>query len=173
MRQVIETGLGVGRTLFAIPSNSQKSSLGLWVFYIVVGFVFLHVLNWSAKCGPFATGKYRDYCTDLEQTRTAKSNMVANEVTYAWSKAQKRSPYVDLQDSGEVIEEFLPNGYGRTILRANVRSDPSMEAEVLITLDKDQIVEILEIQGSWFKIRYGDPNSEDETGWVWKDLLKH
>lgn len=173
MKQIFDTGSFASRHIFSIASASQKSRIGPWVFYAVMGFMFLHILNWSAKCGPFSSGKYRDYCTDLEQTRAVKANVVANDVTYAWSKAQKKSPYVDLQDSGEVIEEFLPEGYGRSTLRANVRSDPNMESEVLITLDKDQIVEILETQGSWLKIRYGNPTNDDEVGWVWKDLLKH
>lgn len=172
MRRIFAYGTEVSHHMVSIASASQKSRISAWVFYAVAGFFFLHVLNWSAKCGPFASGKYRDYCTDLEQTRAAKA-VVANETTYAWTKAQKKSPYVDLQDTGEVIEEFLPEGYARSTLRANVRSDPNMEAEVITVLEKDQIVEILETQGSWLKIRYGDPTNDDETGWVWKDLLKH
>lgn len=164
MRQVIETGIDINRRIFGIASVSQKSRAGIWVFYIVAGFLFLHILNWSAKCGPFATGKYRDQCSEKQKPQT--SNELFNEAAYYREQHRETTPYVDLKDEDESTP--VPPGHGRATLRANVRSEPSMLGEVITNLNKHQVVKILETQGGWVRVEL----EEDETGWVWKDLLK-
>ncbi len=52
---------------------------------------------------------------------------------------------------------------GRSV---NFRTNPTSMAEILRVLKKNEIVEILEIQESWYKIKIGE-----QTGWVYKDYV--
>lgn len=138
---------------------------------IVMIFITFHILQWSAKCGPFATGKYRDYCADLDKVRVAKAPMLVNETTIARNRAIQRTPYIDLNDSGEVLEEFVPPGWGRAKNNANVRDGPGMTHDVIDNLVKDAIVEIIEEQDGWIRVRISAPGDAELFGWVWRDLL--
>lgn len=155
------------RRLFGSRVINQRSSISIWIFYAVLGFVFLHVLNWSAKCGPLSSGAYRDQCARPEEKKT-KAKEIMNEAFYHREQNRSVTPYVDLKDEAPKV----PPGHGRSTLRANVRSEPSMVGEVIANLDKDQVVKILETQGGWVRVRYSDDSDDEETGWVWKDLLK-
>lgn len=138
---------------------------------ITVIYMGLHLLQWSARCGPFASGKYKDYCADLDKVRIAKAPVFVNETTLARNRAIARTPYVDLRDTGEILEEFVPPGYGRSRNNANVREGPGMNFDVIDSLTKDSIVEIIEEQDGWIKVRIGSPIDAEAFGWVWRDLL--
>lgn len=171
MRQAFDAGIDAGRHIFGVASASQKSRIGVWAFYAVTGFLFLHILNWSAKCGPLAAGKFDDYCAELDKTRGAKP-LIVNQATYARARASNHSPYVDLKEPGEVLEEFLPPGYGRSKINANVREGPGMNYEVFESLEKDSVVEIIEEENGWIKVRLpGSSLDAEHFGWVWRDLL--
>lgn len=140
----------------------------LWISAII--FMCLHMLQWSVKCGPFASGKYQDYCADLTEARATK-NIIVNETTVARNKAITRTPYVDLRDSDEPLEEFLPTGHGRSRNNANVRAGPGMEYEVIESLSKGSTVEILEEENNWLKVRINNPGDAEAFGWIWYELL--
>lgn len=137
---------------------------------LVLIFVGLHMLQWSARCGPLASGKYRDYCADLTQARKNKPVLV-NETTVARNRAVAMTPYVDLKDSDAPLEQFLPQGYAMSKNNANVREGPGMTYEIVDSLPKDTIVEIVEEDGGWLKIRINGPNDAEQFGWVWRDLM--
>lgn len=170
MRQVFAYGAEAGNRMFGIASVSQKSNIGYIVFVVVLGFITLHMIQWTVKCGPLASGKFRDYCAEVKQARN-KTQMVVNEATYARAKASKTSPYVDLREDAEVLQEFVPPGYGRSKINANVREGPGMNYETFASLEKDSIVEIIEEQNGWIKVKLPDRDSAETFGWVWKDLL--
>lgn len=160
-------------------SNVMLSSAGnhglvkqwsLWLFLIALLFTGLHVLQWSVQCGPLASGKYRDYCADLDRVRQARA-VVINEATQARSKAVARTPYVDLRDGPETLEQFVPPGYGITKNRANVRDGPGMLFAVIDSLAPDSMVEIIEETDGWIRIRLNEPGDAESFGWVWRDLL--
>lgn len=169
MRRVLAYGSEAGTRMFSIASVSQKSNIGYIVFVVVVVFVTLHMIQWTVKCGPLASGKFRDYCAEVQQARTKP--VIVNEATYARAKASKTSPYVDLREDAEVLQEFLPPGYGRSKINANVREGPGMNYDTFASLEKDSIVEIIEEQNGWIKIKLPDKDSAETFGWVWKDLL--
>lgn len=154
-----------------LAERGNQWSIGQITITLVMIFVGLHILQWSARCGPFATGKYRDYCTDIDQLRVVKSPVLVNETTIARNRAIQRTPYVDLKDNGEVLEEFVPPGWGRSKNNANVREGPGMDYEVIDSLIRDSIVEIIEEQDGWIKVRISAPGDAEQFGWVWRDLL--
>lgn len=154
-----------------LTSQPQTPPLGRLVLITVLIFGGLHILQWSARCGPFSSGKYRDYCADLDQVRVAKAPMIVNETIIARNLASRRTPYVDLQDTGESLEAFVPPGWGRAKNNANVRDGPGMTYEITDRLMKDSIVEIIEEQDGWIKVRISAPGDAEMFGWVWQDLV--
>lgn len=139
-------------------------------FVLVVVFVLLHFLQWSTRCGPFATGAYRDYCADLDRIRQARQ-VIINEATQARRQAATRTPYVDLRDTSEQIERFVPPGHGVVKNRANVRDGPGMLFDVIETLESERMVEIIEDSDGWVRVRLNLPGDAEVFGWIWKDLL--
>ena len=70
-------------------NNRQMKLISQTVFVLAVVFVLLHLLQWSTRCGPFATGTYRDYCADLDRIRQARQ-VIINEATQARRQAATR-----------------------------------------------------------------------------------
>lgn len=141
-----------------------------WLLLAVVIFCLWQILQWSAKCGPLATGTYRDYCADIDRVRQARHTII-NEATQARVLATRHTPYVDLQDSPEKIERFIPPGHGVVKNRANVRDGPGMAFDVVETLEKDSMVEIIEDSDGWVRVRLNLPGDAETFGWIWQDLL--
>ena len=150
--------------------SRQIARISQIAFFVVIIFLSLHLLQWSTRCGPFASGAYRDYCADLERIRQARQ-VVLNEATQARSLAAKRTPYVDLRDAPEPIERFIPPGHGVVKNRANVRDGPGVAFDVIETLDRDRMVEIIEDSDGWVRVRLNLPGDAETFGWIWQDLL--
>ena len=164
-------GLRLGSMVMSSAgSSNQIGKISQMVFLIVIIFAALHLLQWSTRCGPFASGAYRDYCADLERIRQARQ-VVLNEATQARSLAAKRTPYVDLRDAPEPIERFIPPGHGVVKNRANVRDGPGVAFDVIETLDRDRMVEIIEDSDGWVRVRLNLPGDAEMFGWIWQDLL--
>ena len=151
-------------------STDTNRMVSRWLLVIVVVFIGLHMIQWSAKCGPFASGRYKDYCKDVTSARQAKQ-VVINEATQARSRAAARSPYVDLRDAPEVLEAFLPAGYARARNRVNVREGPGMLFDVIDSLEPDSIVEVIEESDGWLRVKLNQPGDAETFGWVWRDLM--
>ena len=84
-----------------------------------------------------------------------------------WSKISD-----DSHLTGWVMNEDLSKD--RTLMvrrfRINLRATPSKRAAVVDKLYKDQVVALLEIKGSWCRVRLVDP-PDGPQGWVSKSLL--
>lgn len=151
-------------------NKDMNRALSRALLVTVVVFCFLHVAQWSAKCGPFASGRYKDYCTDVNSARQAKQ-VIINDATQARSRAATRSPYVDLQGPAEILEAFLPAGHARARNRVNVREGPGMLFEVIDSLEPDSIVQVIEESEGWLRVRLNQPGDAETFGWVWRDLM--
>lgn len=165
------SGLRVGgMVMSSAGSNDQIRRISQVIFLAVIIFAALHLLQWSTRCGPFASGAYRDYCADLDRIRQARQ-VIINEATQARRQAATRTPYVDLRDAPEEIERFVPPGHGVVKNRANAREGPGMAFDVIETLERDRMVEIIEDSDGWVRVRLNLPGDAETFGWIWQDLL--
>ena len=151
-------------------NHDINRSLSRVLLLIVLVFILLHAMQWATKCGPFASGRYKDYCTDVTGARQAKQ-IVINDATQARSRAAARSPYVDLRDAPEAMEAFLPAGHARAKNRVNVREGPGMLFDVIDSLEPDSVVEVIEESEGWLRVRINQPGDAETFGWVWRDLM--
>ena len=151
-------------------NHDINRSVSRVLLMIVLVFILLHVMQWATKCGPFASGRYKDYCKDVSGARQAKQ-IVINEATQARSRAVSRSPYVDLRDAPEALEAFLPAGHARAKNRVNVREGPGMLFAVIDSLEPDSVVEVIEESEGWLRVRINQPGDAETFGWVWRDLM--
>lgn len=156
--------------LSSAGNHDINKSLSKVLLLIVAVFIFLHMAQWAAKCGPFASGAYRDYCSDIDKRRQARQ-VVINEATQARQLAIARTPYVDLRDPPERLQQFVPPGHGMVINSANVREGPGMLYAVIANLPKDTLLEIIQEQDGWLQVRINNTGDAEEFGWVWQDLL--
>lgn len=164
-------GMRMGDLVMSSAGNSDRMhAISIVLAITVVIFIALHALQWSAKCGPFASGAYRDYCSDIDKRRQARQ-VVINEATQARQLAIARTPYVDLRDPPEHLQQFVPPGHGMVINSANVREGPGMLYAVIANLPKDTLLEIIQEQDGWLQVRINNTGDAEEFGWVWKDLL--